>query len=934
MKKRILPIIFSIFIAIFGFIAIEHVLAEFQLTNSGATVDEGNSVIISNAVLSVTDTLSPTSAFTYTILDAPDNGNLRNNLTILSLNDTFTQGDIDANLIDYLHDGSETTTDSFEFNVTNGLTVVLTGTFNITITSTNDGSSISFSGTETEDQTLSSSIVDIDGVPGSVSYQWQRSANGTSGWINIVGATNANYTLGDNDVDQYVRVTASYIDNQGFAETPVSSASGQIANINDTPSLTFSGTETEDQTLSSNLVDNDGVPGSVSYQWQRSANGTSGWANIAGATNANYTLGDDDASQYVRVIASYTDVQGTPETPVSSASGQIVNVNDPSSISFSGTETEDQTLSSNIVDIDGVPGSVSYQWQRSANGTSGWANIAGATNANYTLGDDDAGQYVRVTASFTDNQGSAETPVSAASGQIVNINDTPSLTFSGTETEDQTLSSNLVDNDGVPGSVSYQWQRSANGTSGWANIAGATNANYTLGDDDVDQYVRVTANYTDVQGTPETPVSSASGQIANINDTPSLTFSGTETEDQTLSSNLVDNDGVPGSVSYQWQRSANGTSGWTNIAGATNANYTLGDDDVNQYVRVTANYTDVQGTPETPVSSASGQIVNVNDPSSISFSGTETEDQTLSSNIVDIEGVPGSVSYQWQRSANGTSGWANIAGATNANYTLGDDDAGQYVRVTASFIDNQGSAETPVSAASGQIVNINDPSSIVIVGTETEDQTLFSGITDNDGVPGSVSYQWQRSPNGSTGWTNIAGAINANYTLGDDDVDQYVRVTANYTDVQGTPETPVSSASGQIANINDTPSLTFSGTETEDQTLSSNLVDNDGLPGSISYQWQRSPNGSTGWASISGATNANYTLGDDDVDQYVRIIAAYTDNQGELETPISSASGQIANINDTPSLTFSGTETEDQTLSSNLVDNDGLPRFYFLPMAT
>ena len=365
MKKRILPIIFSIFIAIFGFIAIEQVLAEFQLTNNGATVDEGSSVIISNTALSVTDTLSPTSPFTYTILDAPDNGNLRNNSTILSLNDTFTQGDIDANQINYLHNGSETSTDSFEFNVTNGLTIVLTGTFNIAITPTNDGSSISFSGTETEDQTLSSSIVDIDGVPGSVSYQWERSPNGSTGWTSIPGATNANYTLGDDDAGQYVRVTASYTDNQGFAETPVSAASGQIVNVNDPSSITFSGTETEDQTLSSNLIDDDGIPGLVNYQWQRSPNGSTGWTSIPGATSANYTLGDDDVGQFVRVTANYTDNQGTAETPVSAASGPIANVNDTPSLTFSGTETEDQTLSSNLIDDDGIPGPVTYQWERS-----------------------------------------------------------------------------------------------------------------------------------------------------------------------------------------------------------------------------------------------------------------------------------------------------------------------------------------------------------------------------------------------------------------------------------------------------------------------------------------------------------------------------------------------------------------------------------------
>ena len=723
-----------------------------------------------------------------------------------------------------------------------------------------------------------------------------------AGWTSIPGATSANYTLGDDDVGQFVRVTASYTDTHSNVETPVSGASGEIANVNDPSSISFSGTETEDQTLSSSIVDIDGVPGSVSYQWQRSPNGSTGWTSIPGATNANYTLGDDDAGQFVRVTASYTDNQGTAETPVSAASGQIVNVNDPSSIAFAGTETEDQTLFSGITDNDGVPGLVNYQWQRSPNGSTGWTSIPGATSANYTLGDDDVGQFVRVTANYTDNQGTAETPVSAASGPIANVNDAPSLTFSGTETEDQTLSSNLIDDDGIPGPVTYQWERSPNGSTGWTSIPGATSANYTLGDDDVGQFVRVTASYTDTHSNVETPVSGASGEIANVNDPSSISFSDTETEDQTLSSSIVDIDGVPGSVSYQWQRSPNGSTGWTSIPGATNANYTLGDDDAGQYVRVTASFTDNQGTSETPISAASGQIVNVNDPSSIAFAGTETEDQTLFSGITDNDGVPGLVNYQWQRSTDGSTGWTSIPGATSANYTLGDDDVGQFVRVTANYTDNQGTAETPVSAASGPIANVNDTPSLTFSGTETEDQTLSSNLIDDDGIPGPVTYQWQRSPDGLAGWTSIPGATSANYTLGDDDVNQFVRVIAAYTDSHGKLENPISAASGQIANINDIPALTFSGTETEDQTLSSNLVDNDGVPGSVSYQWQRSANGTSGWTAIPGATSTNYTLGDNDVFQYIRVTASYTDLQGASETPISSASGQIVNVNDTPQL--------------------------------
>ena len=46
-----------------------------------------------------------------------------------------------------------------------------------------------------------------------------------------------------------------------------------------------------------------GLPStSLSYQWQRSNNGTGGWANISGATKRSYTPGEDDVGKYIRLV--------------------------------------------------------------------------------------------------------------------------------------------------------------------------------------------------------------------------------------------------------------------------------------------------------------------------------------------------------------------------------------------------------------------------------------------------------------------------------------------------------------------------------------------------------------------------------------------------------------------------------------------------------
>ncbi|MDO6420578.1 DUF4347 domain-containing protein [Amphritea sp. 2_MG-2023] len=823
-------------------------------------------------------------------------------------------------------------------------------------------------GTAEEDQTLSadtSGISDPDGLSNnSFTYQWQRSVDGVN-WSDLAGATNATYTLDDADVGQYLRVAVNITDDQGFAEGPlVSSATDTVSAIND-PIVglpLISGSAEEDQTLTadiSSISDVDGLSNSFSYQWQRSADGVN-WSDLAGATNATYTLDDADVGQSLRVAVNITDDQGFAEGPlVSSATDAVSAINDPivGLPLISGSAEEGQTLTADtggISDVDGLSNSFSYQWQRSTDGVN-WSDLAGATNATYTLDDADVGQYLRVAVNITDDQGFAEGPlVSSDTDAISAIND-PIVglpLINGSATEDQTLTadtSGISDVDGLSNSFSYQWQRSADGVN-WSDLAGATGANYTLDDADVGQYLRVAVNIIDDQGFAEGPlVSSATDAISAIND-PIVglpLISGSAAEDQTLTadtSSISDVDGLSSSFSYQWQRSVDGVN-WSDLAGATNATYMLGDADVGQYLRVAVNITDDQGFAEGPlVSSATDAVSAINDPivGLPLISGSAEEDQTLmadTSGISDVDGLSNSFSYQWQRSVDGVN-WSDLAGATNATYTLDDADVGQYLRVAVNITDDQGFAEGPlVSSATDTVSAINDPivGLPLISGSAEEDQTLtadISSISDVDGLSNSFSYQWQRSADG-VNWSDLAGATNATYTLDDADVGQYLRVAVNITDDQGFAEGPlVSSATDAVSAIND-PIVglpLISGSAAEDQTLTayiSGISDVDGLSSSFSYQWQRSGDG-VSWSDLTGATNATYTLDDADVGQYLRVAVSITDDQGFAEGPlVSSATDAISAVNDTIAglPLINGSATEDQTLTadiSGISDVDGL----------
>ena len=201
------------------------------------------------------------------------------------------------------------------------------GTFNILVANVNDAftGGVSISGSVAQNATLTASnnLADLDGL-GTVSYQWR--ADG----MDITGATASSLSLSEAQVGKTITVTASYTDGRGTLEAVTSSATGAVANVNDAPtgSLSISGSATEGQLLtvdSTTLNDTDGL-GLLNYQWQRSADGNTGWFDIGSATAGNYLLVNADSNMFVRVVTTYTDGGGTTEGVISSVTPRVINV--------------------------------------------------------------------------------------------------------------------------------------------------------------------------------------------------------------------------------------------------------------------------------------------------------------------------------------------------------------------------------------------------------------------------------------------------------------------------------------------------------------------------------------------------------------------------------------------------------------------------------
>ncbi len=711
----------------------------------------------------------------------------------------------------------------------------VTGSASLDIISVNDApklaSSQTFTTAEEASLTVSVNATDVEGD--TLFYNLQSAPS-----YGIASETNDgifNYTPNQDYVgsDSFI-ISVS----DGNGGTSVQTINLTVTNVDDEAigSLNVSGTVKEGNSLSAELLDLqdvDGAIASITYQWQISPDGNTGWQSISNATSSDFTINSDQSQvgKYLRVVATSTDAL-SGETEFASNAEAISNVNDAPigfSASISGNAAENETLTASTSvtsDDDGLddPVSFSYQWQRSTDGSS-WSDIAGASSAEFIPNDAEVGFYLRVVASYTDNQGTVETVASSATAStIANVNDAPvgfSASISGNAAENETLTASASvtsDDDGLddPVSFSYQWQRSTDGGSSWNNITDATSASYTLGDDDASNQVRVSVSYTDNLGTEET-VSSSAQTVTNVNDAPigfSASISGNAAENETLTASTSvtsDDDGLddPVSFSYQWQRSTDGSS-WSDIAGASSAEFIPNDAEVGFYLRVVASYTDNQGTVETVASSATAStIANVNDAPvgfSASISGNAAENETLTASASvtsDNDGLddPVNVSYQWQSSSDGSS-WSDIAGESSEELIPDDAEVGSYLRVLASYTDNQETVETIASFATSQpIKGVNDtPSSPpTILGLSREDETLsvnISAISDDDGLPSDISaysFQWEVT-NSAGGWIDILDATQSELVISDAYIGSQIRVVVSYIDEQGWPERIFSAA--------------------------------------------------------------------------------------------------------------------------------------------
>ena len=513
------------------------------------------------------------------------------------------------------------------------------------------------------------------------------------------------------------------------------------------------------------------------YQWQRSLDNGSTWANLDQETRSTYKVVASDYAFKLRVRVTASNVNG-PRAAFSADSAAVAetyNVQIPvvRGVLVSGQllEVTDGTWSSDY------PLTYRYQWLR--NGTA----ITGQINPSYTLTDTDVNTTISVNVIAYSSLGSV-TAGSTVRSSVAAAGASAPPAITGLVRAKRVLTTSTGTWYTAPTSttLSYQWQRSLDAKL-WNNIASATSSTYTVADGDIGYYIRSqvfgarTVSSVDYKFTASSePTVVVPTIIYEVVSTGAPVVTGSWTEGSTLTTT----NGTwtsSGTFTYQWQSSSDNST-WSSISGATSSSYTLVSADASKYIRVQVYLTGSSGADGVAYSIPTAKVGAPYNTLAPAISGVLRVGVAQSVTTGTWSGSP-TYSYQWQTSSDGIA-WANVSSATNSTYTPTYAVANLRLRVVVSAVNAVDTATARSQVVQGFLAPIATAIP-AITGTVQSGQTLTTGNGTWPGSPDAFTYAWHRSSDGGNTWTNIGGATASTYAAVVGDVGYQIRSQVTVT---------------------------------------------------------------------------------------------------------------------------------------------------------
>ena len=302
-----------------------------------------------------------------------------------------------------------------------------------------------------------------------------------------------------------------------------------------------------------------------------------------------------------------------------------------------------------------------------------------------------------------------------------------------------------------------------------------------------------------------------------------VTLSTDEPEvEEALTATLEDGDGGVSGEEWRWARSQDGQTGWSNISGATSSSYTTTQADAEFFLRATVTYEDRRGGGKRAEAITSQSVLDQNQPPA--FPAAEDGQRTIAENTPASANIGAPVAAEDPESDALT---YSLTGTDAAAFTIVETTGQIRVKDALDFetkdsysvtvevhdrLDTVGNASTAVDDTQAVTITVENEEEPGVVTLTTLAETILArvevvaALEDGDGSIANLTWQWARSPDGSTDWVNIQGATSAAYTPTlEEDPGSYIRATASYDDGHGSNK-----AAERVSQLVAAPAITVS----------------------------------------------------------------------------------------------------------------------------
>lgn len=351
--------------------------------------------------------------------------------------------------------------------------------------------------------------------------------------------------------------------------------------------------------------------------------------------------------------------------------------------------------------------------------------------------------------------------------------------------------------------------------------------------------------------------------------------SSTDTRTATFSVDVSDKN-PDNSVTYQWQKSTDGGTTYSNITNATSASYTesnvkYAQNGYKYRCIVSLNVTGRENPTSADIYSKTSSEATLSVKKtleSVSFSGGSSP-KILVGDTLNFTGSYSSggdsatYTYYYLNNYSPITGESGNETTVDKSYTTQAGDVGSQIKVS---VTPNGEYQGSVTQSAGYVYA--QISSVAITGTPQQSQTLTANITSTGNSP-TATYQWYADS------VAITNATNSTYTLTSNEVGKNITVKVTGTSsgyyLGSATSAPTEKVSGSLSGVSISPSTDIKiNTELSAKTAPVDIDDNT----QITYQWYRSNTNDISLATaITGATNKKYTTTASDTTKYLFVKA-------------------------------------------------------------